>query len=119
MVKRKMVGLIIVPAMVLSLASSRAQEWPVSGFYQILSGDYSECRELCGILNFTLPDANQSYVELVVDAQGNTVQMAILGTDRHTAFGNFGSNGCTFFWTNGMVLPDHVQFTREGSGEFS
>ena len=65
MMKRKMVGLIILSAMVLSLASSRAQEWPVSGFYQIISGEYRVCAELCGPFNFSLPDADQSYVELV------------------------------------------------------
>ena len=112
MMKRKIVGLIIIPAMVLSLASSMAQEWPVSGLYQIISGDYTVCAELCGP-NFSLPDANQSYVELAVDPQSNTVQLAILGADRHTAFGNFGSNGCTFFLTNGVVLPDHVQFAGQ------
>src|SRR5213593_2011579 len=63
MMKRKMVGLIILSAMVLSLASSRAQEWPVSGFYQIISGDYRVCVEVCG-LNSSLPNANQAYVEL-------------------------------------------------------
>ena len=112
MMKRKMVGLIILSAMVLSLASSRAQEWPVSGFYQIISGDYRVCVEVCG-LNSSLPDTNQSYVELVVDAQRNTVAMAILGADRHTVFDNYGSNGCTFFLTNGVVLTDHVQFAWE------
>src|SRR6266550_7945260 len=118
MMKRKMVGLIIIPMMVVSLASSRAQEWPVSGLYQIISGDYSECRELCGIFHSSLPDTNQSYVELVVDAQRNTVAMAILGADRHTVFDNFGSNGCTFFLTNGVVLSDHVQFAGEQSPLF-
>jgi hypothetical protein len=114
--KRKMVGLIVISMMVPSLASSRAQEWPVSGLYQIISGDYGVCAEVCG-LHFTLPDANQSYVELVVDAQRNTVQMAILGADRHTGFDNFGSNGCTFL-TNGVVLTDHVQFAWESPLRF-
>ena len=109
MVKRKMVGLIIVPVMVLSLASSRAQEWPVSGFYQIISGEYRFCFEVCFGLGDFLPDANQSYVELVVDAQSNTAQMAILGEDRHTVFVNF---GVTFFLTNGVVFPDHLQFAE-------
>src|SRR5438132_2614567 len=118
MVKRKMVGLIIVPVMVLSLASSRAQEWPVSGFYQIISGEYRFCFEVCFGLGDSLPDANQAYVELAVDAQSKTVQMAILGADRHTVFDNFGSNGCTFFLTNGVVLSDHVQFAGEQSPLF-
>jgi len=111
MMKRKRVGLIIISMMVLSLASSKAQEWPVSGFYQIKSGDYSVCVEVCLGLGDSLPDADQSYVELVVDAQSNTVQMAILGADEHTVFA--GTNGCTFFLTNGVVLSDHIQFAGE------
>jgi hypothetical protein len=106
MMKRKMVGLIIFLVLFLCLASSRAQEWPVSGLYQIMSGDYGACVERCGF-NFSLPNPNQSYVELVVHEQ--RVQMAILGADRHTGFDNFGSNGCTFL-TNGVVFADHVEF---------
>src|SRR5437867_2955619 len=109
MTKRKMVGLIIIPVMVLSLASSRAQEWPVSGLYRIISGDYSACVELCGTIHSSLPDTSQSYVELAVEAQSNTAQMAILSEDRHTVFGNF---GFTFLLTNGVVLPDHLQFAE-------
>jgi len=114
MMKRKMVGLIIIVSMmVLSLACSRAQEWPVSGFYQIISGVYSVCFEVCIGLGDSLPDAGQAYVELAVDAQRNTVQMAILGADRHTVAYDFGTNGCTFFLTDGVVLPDHVHFAGE------
>ena len=118
MTKRKIVGLIILLIMALFLASSRAQEWPVSGFYQILSGEYGYCFEVCLGLGESLPDANQAYVELMVDAQSNTVQMAILGADRHTVFDNFGSNGCTFFLTNGVVFSDHVQFAGEQGPQF-
>ena len=113
MTKRKMLGWIIVPVMALSLASSRAQEWPVSGLYQIMSGDYSVCVEVCG-LTFSLPNTNQSYIELAVDAQRNTIQMAILGEDLHTVVDNF---GFTFFLTNGVLFPDHVQFASEGTPE--
>src|SRR2546427_6915699 len=101
MMKGKMVGLIIIPATVLSVAPSWAQEWPASGLYRITSGDYSACVELCGPNVWSLPDANQSYVQLSVDAQSNTVQMAILGADRHTVFDSSDSSGCTFFLTNG------------------
>jgi hypothetical protein len=112
MMKRKMVGLIIFPLMVFFLASSRAQEWPVSGLYQIVSGGYSFCFEVCFGLGDSLPDANQAYVEMLVDAQRTTVQMAILGADRHTVFAGT-TNGCTFFLTNGVVFTDHVQFAGE------
>src|SRR5207249_371202 len=107
--------LIIILVMIFCPTTSRAQEWPVSGLYQIISGEYGACVEVCGIIHYSLPHTNQSYVELAVDAQSNTVQLAILGADRHTAFDNFGSNGCAFFLTNGVVLPDHVQFTWESS----
>ncbi len=111
MTKHKMVGLIIM--MVLSLACSRAQEWPVSGLYQIISGRYGVCVEVCG-LEFSLPNTNQSFIAMAVDAQRNTAQMAILGEDRHTVFVNF---GFTFFLTNGVLLPDHVQFASESPPE--
>jgi len=112
MMKRKMVGLIIIPVMVLSVAASWAQEWPASGLYRIISGDYSACVEVCGTIHSPLPDTNQSYVELAIDAQSDTIQMAILGADRHTVFESSGSSGCTFFLTNGVVLQDHVQFAE-------
>ncbi len=118
MVKRKIVGLIIIPVLFLCPAPSRAQEWPVSGLYQIISGGYGYCFEICLGFGESLPDANQAYVELMVDAQSNMVQMAILGADRHTVFDNFGSNGCTFFLTKGVVLSDHVQFAGEQSPLF-
>ena len=111
MTKREMIGWII--TMVLSLASARAQERPVSGLYQIISGRYGVCIEVCG-LEFPLPNTNQSYIELAVDAQGNTAKLAILGEDRHTVFVNF---GFTFFLTNGVVLPDHLQFASQGTPE--
>jgi len=108
MLNCKIFGLII---MVLFPASSWAQEGPVSGFYQIISGSYRECYEVFGNpFVYSLPDTNQSYVELAVDAQRNTVQMAILGQDRHTVFA---SSGFRFFFTNGVVFPDHVQFGGE------
>ena len=110
MMKRKMVGLIIIPLMVLGRASSRAQEWPVSGLYQIISGEYGACVEVCGIIHYSLPHTNQSYVELAVDAQRDKVQMAILGEDRHTVFGSF---GFALLFTNGVVFSDHIQFAWE------
>ena len=111
MMTRKMFGLIIISVMVLPPASSKAQEWPVSGLCQIVSGGYGESAE---VFFFTfpvaLPDTNQSYVQLTMDAQRNTVQMAILGADRHTVFNSFGGFGFAHFFTNGVVFPDHLQF---------
>ncbi|PYI86540.1 MAG: hypothetical protein DME26_08850 [Verrucomicrobia bacterium] len=111
MVKRKMAGLIIIPVMVLSLASSRAQEWPVSGLYRITSGGFGAWVEVFGTgFPVALPDTYQSYVELAVDAQRNSVQMTILGEDRHTVPISF---GFAFVFTNGVVFPDHVEFASQ------
>src|SRR6266516_446875 len=45
MTKHKTIGLAVLSAAGLWLASLRAQELPISGLYQIISGTYTEC---CG-----------------------------------------------------------------------
>ena len=112
MVKSKIAGLMVIfPLMSFSLATSSAQDWPVGGMYQIMSGAFGQWVEVFSdSFDFPLPDTNQSYVELTVDPQRNTVQMAILGEDRHTVFSSF---GFTLFLTNGVLFPDHVQFAWE------
>src|SRR6266404_504557 len=103
-----MLRLIIIPVMFLYVASSRAQAWPISGFYRITSGGYGEWAEVFGTgYPFSLPDTNESYVELMVDGPSTTIWMAILGADRHTVFS---SGAFTFFFTNGLMFPDHIQF---------
>src|SRR5947208_16642015 len=75
MTKRKMFGLITM--MVLSLASSRAQEWPVSGLYQIISGCYGVCVEVCG-LEFSFPNTNHSFIVATYNEQSNPVLLTSL-----------------------------------------
>jgi hypothetical protein len=106
MLKRKLVELTILSGMILCVTPARTQEAPASGFYQIVSGGFAAEFEVFGGPFHPLPDTNQSYVELVVDVQRNLVQMAILGEDQHTVT-------LPFFFTDGMVLPDHVQFGGE------
>ena len=111
MVKPKIVRLMIFPVMLFSMASSKAQEWPVGGVYQIMSGGFGQWVEVfSNTFDFRLPDTNQSYVELAVDAQRDKVQMAILGEDRHTVFSSF---GFALLFTNGVVFSDHIQFAWE------
>jgi len=101
---------------VLWQASPRAQEVPVSGLYQIISGRYTECCGIGGPFIYSLPNTNQYYVRLTVDSQENHAQMAFLGEDLHTVFstapGGPGT-GFTFLFTTGVVFSDHIQFEPE------
>ena len=110
MLKRKIAELAIFAVMALPWASSWAQEAPASGLYRIDSGDYGAWYELFGPPYIKLPNASQSYIELVADAQRNLVQMAILSNDLHTVSA---APGFMFFFTNGVVFSDHIQFTSE------
>ena len=113
MTKHKTVGLAVLSAAVLWLASPRADEVPASGLYQIISGTYSECCGIGGPFTHSLPEANQNYVQLTVDSQENHAQMAFLGEDLHTVFstspGGLGT-GFTYSFGTGTVFPDHIQF---------
>ena len=116
MTKHKTFGLAVLSLAVLPLASSRAAEVPASGLYHIISGTYTECCGIAGQLIHSLPEANQSYVQLTVDSQTNQVQMAFLGEDLHTVFStNPGGpeTGFTFLFNTGTVLSDHIQFQPE------
>jgi hypothetical protein len=116
MTKHKTVRLILLSVAVLLLASPRAQEVPVSGLYQIISGTFTECCGIAGPFINSLPETNQNYVQLTVDSQQNHVQMAFLGEDLHTVFstspGGPGT-GITFLFTTGTVFSDHIQFQPE------
>jgi hypothetical protein len=111
MTKHKTVGLTALSLTVFWLASPRAQDVPVSGLYQIISGRYTECCGIAGPFIYSLPDTNQSYVQLTVEE--NHAQMAFLGEDLHTVLstapGGPGT-GFTFLFTTGVVFPDHIQF---------
>ena len=116
MTKDKTVGLAVLSAAVLQLASPRADEVPASGLYQIISGTYSECCGIGGPFTHSLPEANQNYVQLTVDSQENHAQMAFLGEDLHTVFSTAPGGpggGFTFLFGTGTVFPDHIQFQPE------
>ena len=116
MKRLKTIGLTVQAATILLLTSLLAQEVPVSGLYQILSGTYTECCGIAGPFVHSLPEANQTYVQLTVDLQENHAQMAILGEDLHTVFstspGEPGT-GFTFLFNTGSVLLNHIQFQPE------
>jgi hypothetical protein len=116
MMKYKTVGLSLFSVTTLWLASASAQEVPVSGLYQIISGTYSECCGIAGPFMHSLPETNQHYVQLTVDSQENRAQMAFLSEDLHTVFSTSPggpSTGFTFLFTTGTVFSDHIQFETE------
>jgi len=116
MTKHKTFGLAVLAVAVLGLASPRAAEVPAGGLYQIISGTYTECCGIGGRFIHSLPEADQSYVQLTVDLQANQAQMAFLGEDLHTVFSTSPGGpetGFTFLFTTGTVLSDHIQFQPE------
>src|SRR6266498_662485 len=116
MTKHKTVGLTVLSAAVLWITSPRAQEVPASGLYQIISGTYTECCGIAGPFINSLPETNQNYVELTVDAQENHAQMAFLGEDLHTVFSTSPGGpggGFTFLFATGTLFSDHIQFQPE------
>ena len=116
MKKHKTVGLTFLSVTVLWLACPRAQEAPISGLYQIISGTYTECCGIAGPIINPLPDTNQTYVQLTVDTQENNAQMAFLGEDLHTVFSTSPGGldgGFTFLFATGTLFSGHIQFQPE------
>ena len=113
MLKRRIICLAILWALVLSTRSSRAQGGLTSGIYQIVSGRYTECCGIAGPAIYPLANATQGFVELTVDPQQNLARMTFLGQDMHTIFSIFPDgprSGFNFMFTNGMIFADHIQF---------
>jgi len=96
-----------------------AEGGPISGLYRITSGSYLECCGFVGMPSvFTLPDDSQEFVEFRIDPQNNSTQMTFLGPDLQSVFTNSPAgpgSGFTFTFSNGMVLPDHIQFVAPAS----
>jgi len=92
--------------------STLAQSGPSTARHQIASGEFRAC---CGIAGETvqrLPDDQQAWVELSIDSGGNSATLAFLGQDQQVfhipAFG--ARPDFYFIFTNGIVLPDRIQF---------
>jgi len=104
--KLKLIWLATVCALALSGWSADAQTNFTSGFYRITAGHYAECCGIAGPFIYPLPNVDQEFVELVVDAGRNTAQMTFLGEDMLTVF----ESGFVFALSNGIVFPDYIQF---------
>jgi hypothetical protein len=101
----------IVSFLTIVIGSTYAQSGFTSGLYRIVFGRYTECCGIAGPFTYTLPNENQTFVELTVDS-GSRARMKLLAEDGHTVFQTYWrpAGGFTFSFSNGMVLGDSIQF---------
>lgn len=94
------------------IGSAYAQSEPAGRLYRIVSGRYTECCGIAGSFTYLLPNDDQGFVELTLNAQQNLAWMRFLGEDGQTVFHTLqsGGGGFTFSFSNGMVFPDHIRF---------
>ena len=95
------------------IGSAFAQSEPVSRVYQVVSGRYTACCGIAGPFTYALPNENQGFVELTVDAPRNLAQMRFLGKDGQTVLHIIHSGSeseFTYSFSNGMVFMDRIQF---------
>jgi hypothetical protein len=113
MLNNRLTRLAAISALVLGVQSACAQSGPTSGLYQIVSGRYIACCGIAGPFIDPLPDASDAFIELTVDLQNNLAQMKFLGQDMHTVL-RIPPEPCrsefAYVFTNGIILPDHIQF---------
>jgi len=85
----------------------------LSGYYEILSGDYSECCGIAGEVRTLLPNATQRFVRLQVDPNGTTASMTFLGQDLRTVFSTFScalGGNINFSFDHGFVFTNTLMF---------
>jgi hypothetical protein len=70
----------------LSVRSGAAQNEPTSGWYEIVSGDYTECCGIAGEMRSPVPNEGQNFVRLTVNTQANLATMSFVGRDLQTVF---------------------------------
>ena len=105
--------LVIIPVILFSVGSTRAQTVPASGLYQIISGNYIECCGLAGDFHWSLPNKTQSYVKLVVDPHSKLAAMTFLGEDMETVFSVItcpDGDRIGFSFNQGLVFTNGIVF---------
>src|SRR5689334_13256776 len=111
--EHRVIWLVVFSTWLLFPGSLSGQTLPQGGLYQIISGSYIECCGIGGDFSYSLPNANQSFVKLEVEPQGNIVTMTFLGEDMETVFGVdpcLLSNVIAFSFSSGLLFPDRIIF---------
>ena len=86
MYMKRIIGLAITSAFVVTSRLAYAQGGVASGLYEIVSGTYTECCGVAGETRFSLPNQSQRFFWLTVDAQTDLATMSFLGQDLRTPF---------------------------------
>ena len=114
MLRGTLVGLAALVALALSFRQAQAQSHFKSGYYEITSGEFTECCGFAGNpFSYVLPDERQAFVELILDPGGNTARMAFLMPDLRTAFNSYPwitDRSFAFSFDNGVVHSNYIQF---------
>jgi hypothetical protein len=113
MLKNRIISLAMTSAFVLSFHPAHAQNAPASGMYQIVSGTYIACCGFAGEIRSSLPNDNQGFVRLSVDAQSHIGSMAFLGKDMRTVFSVIAcppDDPIKFSFDYGFVVSDSLVF---------
>jgi hypothetical protein len=120
MLKNRFIWVAITPAFVLFIRSAGAQSWPVSGLYQIISGDYSECCGIGGDVRSSLPNESQGFVRLTVDSQRDVATMTFLGNYVQTVFSIAipcpPGDAINFSFDHGLVFSNRIVFHVDPGG---
>jgi hypothetical protein len=92
--------------------SAAAENGPVSGIYEIVSGTYIACCGIAGDLGSDLPSSSQTFVKLTVDVENNSASMAFLGQDMRTVFSQpiCPAGSIDFSFDHGFVSGDRIIF---------
>jgi hypothetical protein len=84
------------------------------GYYEISSGEYSECCGIAGAIRTSLPNDSQRFVRLTRDSQSPGATMTILGADMQTVFSTRPlcppPESIPFSFTGGLLFPDRIIF---------
>ena len=114
MLKRTLIGLATLSVLALGIRPAPAQTTFKSGYYEIASGEYSECCGFAGLpFQYEVPDERQQFVELSVDPGGATARLTFLGPDLQTVFTSYpwiSGRTFAFSFNNGIVFSNHIQF---------
>ncbi len=114
MLGRTWIGLATLSALTLGLRPAHAQSTFKSGYYEITSGQYTECCGFAGLpFSYELPDERQGFVELIVDPGGSTARLTFLGPDLQTVFTSYpwiAGRTFAFSFNNGIVFSNYIQF---------
>jgi hypothetical protein len=94
--------------------NSHGQSSFTAGYYEISSGEYSQCCGIAGAIGTSLPNDSQRFIRLTRDSQSPAATMTIFGADMQTVFSTRPfcppPESIPFSFTGGLLFPDRIVF---------